>query len=82
MFISQSCAETRWEELLRALGQLVDNRTYTDEEIAAFDFQTRARLIQSDPVTVVRYFEHRFHAFFNDVLHSEYHLIGEIIDYF
>ena len=28
LFISQSCAETKWSELLRSLGQLVDNKTY------------------------------------------------------
>ena len=33
LFISQSCAETKWPELLRSLGQLVDNKTYTDQEI-------------------------------------------------
>ena len=33
LLISQSCAETKWPELLRSLGQLLDNKTYNDEEI-------------------------------------------------
>ena len=33
LFISQSHAETKWPELLRSLGQVVDNKTYTDKEI-------------------------------------------------
>ena len=34
LFISLSAAETKWPELLRAVGQLNDNKRYTDEEIA------------------------------------------------
>ena len=30
LFISQSTAETKWPELLRALGKTVDNKTYTN----------------------------------------------------
>ena len=46
LFISQSAAETKWPELLRALGQTVDNKTYTDTEIAQMDFETKSRLIK------------------------------------
>ena len=41
LFISQSAAETKWPQLLRALGQTVDNKTYTDTEIAQMDFETK-----------------------------------------
>ena len=44
LFISQSTVETKWPELLRALGQTVDNKTYTDREIAQMDFETKSRL--------------------------------------
>ena len=37
LFISQSAAETKWPELLRALGQTVHDKTYTDTEIAQMD---------------------------------------------
>ena len=58
LFISQSAAETKWPELLRALGQTVDNKTYTDTEIAQMDFETKSRLIRGDSATLVRYFDH------------------------
>ena len=48
LFMSQSCAETKWPELLRALGQLVDNKTYTDQEIESMGWQTKCRLIKAD----------------------------------
>ena len=65
LFICQSYAETKWPELLRSLGQLVDNKTYTDQEIESMDWQTKCRLVKGDSPTVVRYFEHRFLKFFN-----------------
>ena len=38
--------KTKWPELLRSLGQLLDNKTYTDEEIESMDWQTKCRLIR------------------------------------
>ena len=58
LLISQSAAGTKWPELLRALGQTVDNETYTDTEIAQMDFETKSRLIRGDSATLVRYFDH------------------------
>ena len=82
LFISQSCAETKWPELLRSLGQVVDNKTYTDEEIQSMDWKTKCRLIKADSPTLVRYFEHRFLQFFTLVIKSSYNPIHEVTDYF
>ena len=82
LFISLSAAETKWPELLRAVGQLNDNKTYTDEEIAQMDTQKIFGLIRKDSATVVRYFHHRFVTFLHDVLRSTHNPIGEISDYF
>ena len=82
LFISQSAAETKWPEFLRALGQTVDIKTYTDTEIAQMDFETKSRLIRGDSATLVRYFDHQFNVFLKDVIFSKYKPIGEITDYF
>ena len=82
LFISQSCAETKWPELLRSLGQVVDNKTYTDKEIESMDWKTKCRLIKADSPTVVRYFEHRFLQFFNLVVKSPHNPIHQVTDYF
>ena len=82
LFISQSAAETKWPELLRALGQTVDNKTYTDTEIAQMDFETKSRLIRGDSATLVRYFDHQFNVFLKNVIFSKCKPIGEITDYF
>ena len=81
LFISQSAAETKWPELLRALGQTVDNKTYRDTEIAQMDFETNSRLIRGDSATLVRYFNHRFNVFLNDVIFSKCKPIGEITEF-
>ena len=67
---------------MRSLGQLLDNKTYTDEEIESIDWQTKCRLIKGDSPTLVRYFEHRFLQFFNLVIKSPHNPIHEVTDYF
>ena len=59
LFCSFSSAETQWIHLLRILGQLVDHKEYTDEEINNFNWDNRCRLIQSDPVTCARHFDYK-----------------------
>ena len=81
LFISQSAAETKWPELLRALGQTVDKKTYTDTEIAQMDFESKSRLIRGDSATLVRYFDHQFNVFLKDVIFSKCKPIGEITNY-
>ena len=56
LFCSFSSAETQWTHLLKILGNLVDNKEYTNEEINNFNWEERCRLIQSDPVTCSRHF--------------------------
>ena len=75
-------AETKWPEHLGALGQTVDNKTYTDTEIAQMDFESKSRLIRGDSATVVRYFNHRLNVFLKDVIFSKCKPIGGITDYF
>ncbi len=63
LFFTQSCADTRWPELLKVLGQLIDNKEYSDEDIKNMSPINRNRLVAADPVTVVRYFENKCHQF-------------------
>ena len=63
LFISKSAAETKWPKLFKALGQTVDNKAYTDTEIAQMVFETKSRLLRGDSAILVRYFNHRFNVF-------------------
>ena len=68
LFFTQSCADTRWPELLKVLGQLVDNKEYSNEELENLTPIDRNRLVAADPVTVVRYFENKCHQFQKHIL--------------
>lgn len=81
-FCSFSAAETKWIPLLKTLGQLVENMSYTDEEISSMSWEQKSKLIKSDPVTCARYFDFRFQIFFAEVLCHQTHPIGIIEDYF
>ena len=65
-----------------SLGKLVDNEEYTEEQVANFTWETKNRLIRSDPVTVTRYFDHRVKKFFCNFLHSSCQPLGKVEEYF
>lgn len=77
MVFSFSAAETKWIPLLHTLGQLVENVSYTDEDLLSMSWEQRA-----DPVTCARYFDFRFHKFFAEVLCHNTNPIGIIEDHF
>lgn len=81
-FCSFSAAETRWTHLLKTLGRIVDRKEYTDVEIKQMTWEQKSDLIQKDPVTCARNFEHMVQLFIRDVLKSSVMPIGEIADYF
>ena len=63
LFCSFSSAETQWIHLLRILGKLVDDKEYSDTELKDLNWEEKARLIQSDPVTCARHFDYQFNHF-------------------
>lgn len=81
-FCSFSSAETKWKPLLRTLGQLVDGKIYSDEDILDMSWNEKCRFIRSDPVTCTRFFDHKFQTFLKKVLYNELNPIGKVIDYF
>ena len=81
-FCSFSAAETRWIHLIKILGRLIDNKDYTDDEIKGMTWQKKSELIQKDPVTCARNFEHMVQLFIHNFIKSSNHPIGEVIDFF
>lgn len=81
-FCSFSAAETKWIPLLKTLGQLVENVSYTDEDLLSMSWEHKSKLIKADPVTCARYFDFRFHKFFAEVLCHNTNPIGIIEDHF
>ena len=82
LFCSFLSAETQWVHLLRILGQLLDNKTHTDEQIEKFNWEDRCRLMQSDPVTCARHFDYQVNQFLTHFLLSSSEPLGKISDWF
>ena len=69
--------------MIIALGKLVDNVDYTEAvESKSLSWETRSRLVQSDPVTCVRHFDHRVSQFIQTILKSPESPFGVLQDYF
>lgn len=81
-FVSLSAADTHWPDLLQCLSKLVDNKDLTYEQVDQLDWPNKTRLVQSDPVTCVRYFDHRVQVFIYNVLKSQHEPLGKISDFF
>lgn len=77
-FCSFSAAEFRWHTTIEAiLRQQSDNRP-----IDEMDWTEKSEILRSNPVTVARMFEHRFHIFMRDVIMGPSEPIGKVVDYF
>ena len=77
-FCSFSAAEFRWPDIINViLKQQKDTR-----QAENLDWTEKSRVLKSNPVTVARMFDHRFHIFLRDVILSPAKPIGHVIDYF
>ena len=81
-FMSLSAADTRWTDLLRMLAKLNDGIECSQKEVDVMTWQEKTKLVQKDPVTCSRYFEHRVQEFLNRILKSDCEPIGKVKDYF
>ena len=81
-FMSLSAADTRWTDLLKILAKLNDGIEYSEKEIEELTWQEKTKLVQKDPVTCSRYFDHRVQEFLSTILKSSCQPIGKVRDYF
>jgi len=63
-FLTLSAAETHWPELLVILEKVLHKRVITEKEALELSYVQKCELIQADPVTCARYFDHRFRELF------------------
>ena len=81
-FMSLSAADTRWTDLLKMLAKLNNGVDYTDKDIEGLTWQEKTKLVQKDPVTCSRYFDHRVQEFLNTILKSNCEPIRKLRDFF
>ena len=80
--MSLLAADTRWTDLLRMLAKLNNGIEYSEKELENLSWHEKTKLVQKDPVTCSRYFDHSVQKFLNTVLKSSYEPIGKLLDYF
>ncbi|XP_065942854.1 uncharacterized protein [Magallana gigas] len=77
-FCSFSAAEHRWNDAIATiLRQQNDSR-----DPSKMDWGEKNEVLRSNPVTVARMFEHRFHVFQTEVIFSPSQPIGKVSDFF
>ncbi|XP_062609537.1 uncharacterized protein LOC134271330 [Saccostrea cucullata] len=77
-FCSFSAAEHRWNDAVATiLRQQNDTR-----DPCLLDWSEKNEVLRSNPVTVARMFEHRFHVFQKEVIFSPSEPIGKVSDFF
>ena len=81
-FVSLSAADTKWTDLLQMLAKLNNGLDYSDKDIEGLTWQEKTRLVQKDPVTCSRYFDHRVKEFLNTILKSDCEPIGKLRHFF
>ncbi|XP_029976984.1 uncharacterized protein LOC115409845 isoform X4 [Salarias fasciatus] len=77
-FCSFSSADLRWTELMQTFMEVQNVQGNVDE----MDWSQKCNLLNNNPVTAARMFDHRFRSFLHDVIMSPAQPIGKIIDYF
>ena len=80
-FLTLSAAETKWPELLRILKEILEDVKLPTDAVMELQWNERAELIMSDPVTCARYFDHRSKELFR-VLRSEVCPLGKLTDFY
>ncbi|XP_078502941.1 uncharacterized protein LOC144761457 [Lissotriton helveticus] len=74
-FLTLSCAEYAWDDLLQFLREANAN-------IQNIEFKTPGELCSLDPVNVCRYFNHRFEAMMSFITNKKNPPLGEVLDFF
>lgn len=81
LFCTFLSAETQWIHLLQILGQLVDHKQYTDDELQNLNWEEKCTLIQTHPVTCARHFDYQVNQFLMNFLLSSAEPLGTISEY-
>ena len=81
-FVTFSAADRRWLEIDNAILEQQGKEPLSPEEHADMDWATHCNIIYSNPVTAARMFEHRVKKFIKQVIQSDAHPIGHVVDYF
>ena len=66
-FMTLSCADLRWNELIHVIAKL-EGKNLTEEEVLGLDYFERCKYLNSNPVFVARNFQYRVELFFKEII--------------
>ena len=66
-FLTLSCADLRWNELISITSKL-EGSVLSEDEIQDLSYQDRCKLLNKDPVLVARHFQFIVDMFFKEII--------------
>ena len=69
-FMTLSCADLRWNELVAIISKL-NGKNITEEEIESLTYFERCNILNSNPVLLARHFQYRVEVFFKDIIMAQ-----------
>ena len=83
MFFSLSSADTKWPELIKCLGKLVEKKEYTlDYIVKEMTVAHRTKLVSAHPAACCRFFNHRVQKFLRLIVMGPHSPFGKVGDFF
>ena len=79
-FMTLSCADLRWKELLEIVCKC-HKLALSSDELETLGYDEKFRLLNLNPVITARHFQYRVEAFFKEILLSQLEPLGRIIYY-
>ena len=66
-FLTLSCTQLRWDELPHLINKL-NNLNLTDEKTRNLTYQQLTKLLNDNPVLVLRHFQYKVQVFFKEIV--------------
>ena len=66
-FMTLSCADLRWNELVSIISKL-NGLNLSDDDINGMDYFQRCEILNSNPVLLARHFQYRVEVFFTQII--------------
>ena len=79
-FFTVSAADMQWPDVIQTIARQYGTEL-SDSDVQNLSFADRTMWLRSNPVTAARQFQYRLELMFKDILKSNAHPLGEIIDY-
>ena len=66
-FLTLSCADLRWDDLVEIIAKL-KNMNFSGEQISSLDSFQGCKILNSNPVTVLRQFQNQVEVSFQEII--------------